>query len=113
MLHIDLKYPSELVLESVIIVWKILTIIESNSDLMGLFVQGPSRKILLDLALSFLSDVDSGYEGWGKTCSSCNVNGCSILSRLIWIEGNCLIVNKVKNYHSSVLEKRKLKKFHT
>ena len=112
-----LKYPSELVLESMIIVWKILTIIESNSELMGLFVEGPSRKILLDLALGFLFDVDSVYEGWRKTCPSCNVNCCSILSRLIWIEGNCLIANKVKNYNSSValkgLEKRKLKKFNS
>ena len=55
---------------------------------MALFVEGPSRKILLDLALSFLYDVDSGYEGWRKSCPSCDVNCYLILSRLIWIEGN-------------------------
>ena len=107
-----LKYPSELVLDSIIIIWKILTCIENNNDLMALFVEGPSRKILMDLSMCFIFDVDNNCKGWKNACSSCSVDGSLILSRLILMEGNCLIANKVKNYNSRVcskgLEKRKL-----
>ena len=110
-----LKYPSELALDSLIIVWKILTIIQSNNELMSLFIEGQTRKILVTLAFGLLSGLDSGYEGWRTTCPSCNVKGSTILSSLIWSEANCLIANLVKNYNSSLalkgLEKRKLKKF--
>ena len=111
------KYPSELALESLIIVWKILTIIQSNSELMSLLVliEGQTRKILVTLAFGSLTGLDSGFEGWRTTCPSCNVKGSTILSSLVRSEANCLIANLVKNYNSSLtlkgLEKRKLKKF--
>ena len=47
-----LKYPSELALESLIIVWKILTIIQSNSEFMSLLIEGQTRKILVTLGLA-------------------------------------------------------------
>ena len=100
-------------MDSLIIVWKILTIIQSNNELISLFIEGQTRKILVTLAFGLLSDLDSGYEGWRTTCTSCNVKGSTILSSLIWSEANCLIANLVKNYNSSLalkgLEKRKLK----
>ena len=58
-----LKYPSELALDSLIIVWKILTIIQSNNELMSLFIEGQTRNILVTLAFGLPSGLDSGYEG--------------------------------------------------
>ena len=108
--HGGLKYPSELALESLIIVWKILTIIQSYSELMSLLIEGQTRKILVTLAFGSLTGLDSGF-----ICPSCNVKGSTILSSLVRGEANCLIANLVKNYNSSLtlkgLEKRKLKKF--
>ena len=108
----NLKYPSELVLESIVIAWKIFFIIENNSELMSILVQGPSRKILVDLTLKSIAD----YKLWMNICSFCAVRGCHILHRLVFVSANCFLANKVKNYNSMVIskgmEKRKLKKFH-
>ena len=109
-----LKYPSEIVLDAIIVVWKLFILIENNSELMSLFLGGPSRKILVDLTLNYLEDSNE-CDSWKYTCPSCNVCGLSIVRRLIFVASNCLIANKVKNYNSIVvskgIEKRKLKKF--
>ena len=111
-----LKYPSEIVFDSIIVVWKNFLIIEHNSELMSIFLNGPSRKILVDLALNDLENSE-GFEIWRNSCASCRVCGWSIVRGLVFIASNCLIANKVKNYNSIVvskgIEKRKLKKFNS
>ena len=53
-----LKYPSEVVLESIVTSWKILICIENDSELMPAFVKGPSRKIIVDLTLNLFLEAD-------------------------------------------------------
>ena len=112
----SLKYPSVVVLESIVNLWKIFSIIQKNSELMCALVEGPARKILVDLALSSIVD-NLDCSVWSNTCPSCNVFGVSILRRLLFVAGNCLLANQVKNYNSVVVnkanEKRKLKKFNS
>ena len=109
-----LKYPTEIVLESVVTLWKIFSIIQNNRELMGALVEGAARKILVELALNSIMD-NHDCDVWRNTCPSCDVVGFSILRRLLFVSGNCMIANKVKNYNSMVacrgIEKRKLKKF--
>ena len=82
---------------------------------MSILVQGPSRKILVDLNLKSIADNDD-YNLWMNICSFCAVRGSHILHRLVFVSANCFLANKVKNYNSMVIskgmEKRKLKKFH-
>ena len=81
---------------------------------MSIFLNGPSRKILVDL-LNYLENSE-GFEIWRNSCASCKVCGWSIVRRLVFVASNCLIflTDKVKNYNSIVvskgIEKRKLKK---
>ena len=42
-----LKYPSEFILDSITTLWKILIAIERNDKLMEMFMQGSSRKFLV------------------------------------------------------------------
>ena len=42
-----LKYPSAFILESIVTLWKTLIAIESKDNLMAIFMQGSSRKILV------------------------------------------------------------------
>ena len=90
-----LKYPSEIVLDSIIVVWQIFIIIEHNSELMIIFLNGPSRKILVDLTLNYLENSE-GFEIWRNSCASCRVCVWSIVRRLVFVASNCLIANKVK-----------------
>ena len=110
-----LKYPSEVVLESIVTAWKILICIKYDSELMPTFVKGPSRKIIVDLTLNVILEADD-CQSWRKECPSCAVSGLYILQKLIFVAGNCFLANMVKNYNSMVIsratEKRKLKKFH-
>ena len=110
-----LKYPSEVVLESIVTAWKTLICIENDSELMPAFVKGPSRKIIVDLTLNVISEADD-CKSWRKECPSCTVSGFYILQKVIFVAGNCILANMVKNYNSMEIsratEKRKLKKFH-
>ena len=109
-----LKYPSELVLESIISAWKIFICIENDSELMEIFVRGLSRKIIVDLSMNVILDARD-YQFWREQSSSCGVSGFFILQKLIFVAGNCFLANKAKNYNSMMIskgtEKRKLKKF--
>ena len=109
-----LKYPSEIVLESIVTAWKILVCIENDSELMLMFVKGLSRKILVDLTIYIVLEADD-CQSWIEKCSSCLVSGSHILQKLIFVAGNCFLANMVRNYNSMVIsrvsEKRKLKKF--
>ena len=44
-----LKYPSEVFLESIVTLWKIFSIIQNNIELVNALVEGPARKILVEL----------------------------------------------------------------
>ena len=113
-----LKYPSQIVMDSIIVVWKNLLTskIEHKSELMSVFLKGPSRKIIVDLTHNYLENTE-GFEIWRNSCASCRVCGWSIVRRLVFVASNCLIANKVKDYNSIVvskgIEKRKLKKFNS
>lgn len=109
-----MKYPSELVLQSIVDVWKIIISIESSNDLMAMLVEGPSRKILVDLSTNHILETECNF--WSNVCSSCGIGGRDILRKIIFVAVNCFLANKVENYNSQVIakgiEKRKLKKFH-
>ena len=79
---------------------------------MAIFMQGSSRKILVEVTLIFLEETDAIAK---SSCISCGVSILTILKNLIFTCANCLLANKVKNYNSAVaskgIEKRKLKKF--
>ena len=64
----SLKYPSELVLQSIVDVWKIIISIESSNDLMAMLVEGPSRKILVDLSTNHILETECNF--WSNVCSS-------------------------------------------
>ena len=110
-----LKYPSEVVLESIVTAWKIFTCIENDSELMKMFVKGPCRKVLVDLSMNVILEA-GGCQLWSEQCVSCSVNGFHVLQKILIVTGNCLLANKVKNYNSMVIfkstEKRKIKKIH-
>ena len=53
-----LKYPSEPVLNSILVLWKTFSAIENNKELLAKLVSGPSRKILVELTLMYLEDSD-------------------------------------------------------
>ena len=107
-----LIYPSEVVLESIVTAWKIFTCIENDSELMEIFVKGPCRKVLVDLSMNVILEA-GGCQLWSEQCVSCSVNGFHVLQKILFVTGNCLLANKVKNYNPMVIfkstEKRKLK----
>ena len=78
-------------------------------------LRGPSRKIIVELSMNFILD-GGDCQLWREQCSSCSERGYHTLHKLLFVAGNCLIANKVKNFNSVVIikgsEKRKLKKFH-
>ena len=106
-----LKYPSEHVLTSIITLWNA---IEANNQLLTLLVDGPSRRLLVELTLIYMEN-DDDIDIWKANCINCDVYRWSILSKLIFTAANCFLANKIKNYNSSVLQigidKRKLKNF--
>ena len=107
----SLKYPSEIVLESIVDVWKIVIKIENSNDLMAMLVEGPSRKIIFDLSMNHILENEGDF--WSKVCSSCGSRSRDILRKLIFVAVNCYLANTVKNYNSQLIgiEKRKFKKF--
>ena len=109
----SLKYPSEIVLESIVDVWKIVIKIENSNDLMAMLVEGPSRKIIFDVLMNHIIENEGDF--WSKVCFSCGSRSRDILRKLIFVVVNCFLANIVKNYNSQLIargiEKRKFKKF--
>ena len=66
-----LKYPSEVVLESIVTAWRIYIGIENDSQLMEMFVRCPSRKIIVELSMNFILD-GGDCQLWREQCSSCS-----------------------------------------
>ena len=96
----NLKWPSEAVIDAVIIVWKLFVLIERNDKMMNQFVSGSSRKILVELATTKIESVQS--EIWRNKCVHCDQFGWNYLKRILTITSNCIISNKVKNFNSQV-----------
>ena len=67
-------------------------------------MQGPSRKILVDLTLKSIADNDD-YNLWMNICSFYAVRGCHISHSLVFVSANCLLANRVKIYNSMVISK--------
>ena len=110
-----LKWPSHIVIDVIIVVWKIFTAIENEKLLMLRFLSGPSRNILIKLATLYVEDTQS--ENWRNICSCCNRQGWPILHKISSIAANCILANKVRNAnsmqreHMKSIHNRKLKKF--
>ena len=98
-----LKYPSEPVLNSVITLWKIMIAIENNNQRLTLLVDGPSRRLILELTLIYMEN-DDDIDIWKSNCIYFDVYRWSILSKLIFTAANCFLANKIKNYNSSALQ---------
>ena len=111
-----LKWPSHIVIDSIIIVLKIYMTIEGDYNLMQQFLALPSRKILIQLTITYIEDTQC--VNWRNTCRSCNQQGWTILRKITSIATNCILTNKVRNVNSrlrelanSNSENRKIKKF--
>ena len=109
-----LKWPSEIALHLVVLVWKVFISIGRNQQIWKLFVVGRCRNVLVQLSKNILGSTDGDH--WRDTCSQCNTEGWDIAHKLIFVTSNCVISNKVKNYNSEICAKaredpRKLKKF--
>ena len=109
----SLKWPSNIVVDSIVMVWRCFSVIEQNESLLKMFSTGTSREILVQLSLTLI-ELDSNEE-WRINCQKCSTFGLDILSKLIKVTSNCIIANKVKNVNSVLLSRsencRKLKKF--
>ena len=108
----SLKLPSDVILESVVILWKIFVSIDSNKSLLLVLAQGSSKQILVSLGITYVEGEYS--ETWRNTCSFCSTVYWDILRQLFSVMANCLISNKIKNYNSQLAargDSRKAKKF--
>ena len=108
-----LKWPSSIVIQVLVCMWKIFTSIEQQPKLFQELIEGPSRRILVNLTLRVLKDEESEY--WRNKCPNCHTIGWDILNTLITTGANCFLSNKVKNLNAlhrlEVENTRKLKKF--
>ena len=108
----SLKWPSDVILDSVVILWKIFVSIDNNKSLLLVLAQGSSKQILVSLGIKYIEGEYS--ETWRNTCSSCSTVYWDILRQLFSVMANCLISNKIKNYNSQLAargDSRKAKKF--
>ena len=78
----NLKWPSDIVLDAVVLVWKVFRVIEQDNDLLTQFAAGSSRKILVNLSIKWL---DVQCEHWRNKCQSCNLFGWDYLKRILTI----------------------------
>ena len=109
----SLKWPSDIVIESIIVLWKIFTKLDENESLKKQFYSSPSRKVLIHLAEYVL--VDGYSEHWRNNCDSCSNSGWNIIRKILTTCTNCILANKVRNINSEITSAkkdiRKVKKF--
>ena len=110
----SLKWPSDTVIESILILWTTFKKIEKVPELWDAFLIGPSLKILIELTIRLLETQRS--EDWRNTCPNCETIGWFIIRKLITSTSNCLLSNKTKNmnelqasYTDNVKKLKKLK----
>ena len=110
-----LKWPSHIVIDVIIAVWKVFVAIENGKLLMFRFLSGPSRNILIKLASLYVEDTQS--ENWRNTFRFCKQQGWIILNKISSVAANCILANKVRNVnsiqreHLKSIQNRKQKKF--
>ena len=96
----SLKWPSDIVIGSIIVLWKIFTKIDENETLKKEFYFSPSRKVLIHLAENVL--VDRYSEHWRNDCDSCSTSGWNIIRKILTTCTNCILANKVRNINSEI-----------
>ena len=110
-----LKWPSHIVIDVIIVVWKIYVAIESEKLLMQRFLSGPSRNILIKLATLYVEETQS--ENWRNYCICCKQQSWTVFHKICSVAANCILANKVRNVnsiqreHLKSIQDRKLKKF--
>ena len=110
----SLKWPSDIVIESIVVLWKIFTKIDCNETLRKEFYTSPSRKVLVHLAECVL--VDGYSQHWRNDCGSCSISGWIIIRKILNTCTNCILANKVRNINSEITSTgkkdiRKIRKF--
>ena len=106
----SLKYPSESVYESVVIMYEIFIKIENDSSLSKIFYESSCRKNLIQLAIL---DVEQKHsEIWRGWCV-CMTSKWEMLNILFTTVANCILSKKVRNFNDIVVgrENTKLQKF--
>ena len=110
----SLKWPSETVIESILILWTTFKKIECVPVLWDAFLIGPSLQILVELTIHLIELEIS--EAWRNICPNCATIGWFILRKLVTSTSNCLLSNKTKNmnalqatYTDNVRKLKKLK----
>ena len=101
----SLKWPTDIVIESIVILWKIFIKIDEDEAVKKQFYSSPSRKVLVQLAESVI--VENYSENWRNNCHSCNASGWNILRKILGICTNCILANKVRNINSQVASGKK------
>ena len=75
----SLKWPSDDVVDSIVVLWKIFMKIEEDEVLKKLFYCSPSRQMLIQLAERVLVDEYSEY--WRRSCPNCATLGWNIVKK--------------------------------
>ena len=101
----SLKWPTDIVIESIVILWKIFIKIDEDEAVKKQFYSSPSRKVLFQLAESVI--VENYSENWRNNCHSCNASGWNILRKILGICTNCILANKVRNINSQIASGKK------
>ena len=106
----SLKYLSESVYESVVIMYEIFIKIENDSSLSKIFYESSCRKNLIQLAIL---DVEQKHsEIWRGWCV-CMTSKWEMLNILFTTVANCILSKKVRNFNDIVVgrDNTKLQKF--
>ena len=66
----SLKWPSSCVIDAIITLWKLYSAIENQPGLIGSFVTGSSRKILIHLTITVLENEQGNKLIYGEICAT-------------------------------------------
>ena len=94
----SLKWPSNEVIDAILILWSTFRKIENSHKLSEEFLIGPSLPILVELTI-LLAEIRQS-ETWTYTCPGCEIVGWKILRKLATVTSNCILSNKTKNMNA-------------
>ena len=100
----SLKWPSDNVVDSIVVLWKIFMKIE-DEVLKKLFYCSPSRQMLIQLAERVLVD-EYSEQLWKRSCPNCATLGWNIVKKILTIGTNCILANKIRNVNSQITSER-------
>ena len=90
-----LKYSSDPVLDSILVLWKRFYAIENNKELLAKLVSGPSKKISVEFTLMYLEDSDNRDTNiWNLIVFNCEIFNLSILQKLVFTAANRFLAIK-------------------